>query len=69
MNNRRALGITFAILGIICVIFAAIHFINEPIADSITILTAYMVFGILFFVTGKNLSRSTSEDKPMQTYR
>jgi hypothetical protein len=62
--EKRFLGIVLSILGIAGLIFAAVHFINGGrSAHNIREIIGYGVIGIIFFIAGTGLVRST-RDRP-----
>jgi hypothetical protein len=58
MNIKRAFGVLLTILGITGLIYPAVMFINKGAVDSST-LAMYGVLGLLFFISGVGLVRST----------
>jgi len=62
--EKRFLGIILSVLGIAGLIFATVHFINGGNgAHNVRQIIGYGVVGIIFFVAGVSLIRTT-KDKP-----
>jgi len=63
MNIKRIFGTLLTILGIVGLIYAAALFVNTPESDrAIKTLIIFGVLGILFFMTGIGLVRTTKDE-------
>jgi uncharacterized membrane protein len=63
MNIKRIFGAILTILGIVGLIYAAILFVNtSDEIRNIKILSTYGVLGLLFFISGIGLVRSTKDE-------
>lgn len=63
MNLKRIFGALLTVLGIVGLIYAAIMFVNN--ADSqhdIKTLVIYGTLGLLFFISGISLVRTTKDE-------
>lgn len=57
------MGIILALLGMVGLIMAAVQFINGAHGKGVKAIFAYALLGIIFFVAGIGLVKTTS-DKP-----
>lgn len=63
MNLKRTFGTILTILGIVGLIYAAVLFVNSANGTrEIKALLVYGILGILFFVSGIGLVRTTKDD-------
>ncbi|HLA55110.1 MAG TPA: hypothetical protein VK623_03350 [Flavobacterium sp.] len=63
MNMKRTFGFILTILGIIGLIYAAVLFVNTSGGTrSIKSLVVYGILGLLFFVYGISLVRTTKDE-------
>jgi predicted Na+-dependent transporter len=63
MNMKRMFGGLLTVLGIVGIIYAAVIFANSSSsASTIKQLIIYGVIGIIFFVAGIGLIRSTKDE-------
>ncbi|KOS05486.1 hypothetical protein AM493_05155 [Flavobacterium akiainvivens] len=63
MNLKRIFGAALTILGIVGLIYAAYIFANtETGAQTIKITVIYGILGLIFFIAGVGLVRSTRDD-------
>ncbi|WP_092894463.1 hypothetical protein [Algoriphagus aquimarinus] len=63
MNLKRIFGAILTILGIVGLIYAAILFANSP-NDNMNIksLVTYGILGLVFFMSGVGLVRTTKDE-------
>lgn len=62
MNLKRIFGAILTILGIIGLIYAAYFFANTPTAEqNIKVTVIYGVIGLIFFVSGIGLIKTTKD--------
>ena len=63
MNIKRIFGAILTVLGIVGLIYAAVLFVNTPgdLRD-IKALTTYGVLGLIFFISGISLVRTTKDE-------
>lgn len=59
MNLKRVFGTILTVLGIIGLIYAAIGFVQNT--EGYKALIVFAVLGIIFFITGISLVKSTSD--------
>ena len=59
MNLKRIFGTILTVLGIIGLIYAAIGFVQN--SEGYKMLVVFGVLGIVFFITGIGLVRSTTD--------
>lgn len=59
MNLKRVFGTILTVLGIIGLIYAAMGFVQNT--EGYKVLIVFTVLGILFFITGIGLVRSTTD--------
>jgi len=63
MNLKRILGALLTVLGIGALIYAAILFVNSGSSiENIKILLIYGGLGLLFFIAGISLVRTTKDE-------
>lgn len=63
MNLKRIFGALLTIIGIGALIYAAVLFINSgSTGDSIKMLIIYGALGLLFFLSGISLVRTTKDE-------
>jgi uncharacterized membrane protein len=63
MNIKRIFGALLTVLGIIGLIYAAVLFVNSPGGTrSIKTLVIYGILGIIFFIAGIGLVRTTKDE-------
>jgi predicted Na+-dependent transporter len=63
MNLKRVFGSLLTILGIIGLIYSAVIFVNTSGgARNIKSLIIYGIIGLIFFVSGMNLIRTTKDE-------
>ena len=63
MNIKRIFGAVLTVLGIVGLIYAAILFVNTSggVRD-IKALATYGILGLIFFISGISLVRSTKDE-------
>jgi len=63
MNIKRIFGAILTILGIVGLIYAAVLFVNNGDSNqNIKMLATYGILGLVFFVSGINLVRTTKDE-------
>ena len=63
MNIKRIFGALLTVLGIVGLIYAAVLFVNTGGGErAIKTLVIYGVLGLLFFMTGIGLVRTTKDE-------
>lgn len=63
MNIKRIFGALLTVLGIVGLIYAAVLFVNTSSGTrEIKVLAIYGVLGLLFFITGISLVRTTKDE-------
>ena len=63
MNIKRVFGALLTLLGIVGLIYAAVLFANSGGSNrNIRVLVIYTVLGLLFFVAGLGLVRTTKDE-------
>lgn len=63
MNIKRIFGALLTVLGIAGLIYAAILFVNTSGgAHQTKALIIYSILGLLFFISGMNLIRTTKDE-------
>ena len=63
MNVKRTFGTILTILGIIGLIYAAFMFINTGgQTDDVKMLAVYGVLGLIFFISGIGLVKTTKDE-------
>lgn len=62
MNLKRIFGALLTVLGIVGLIYAAVLFVNNMETNSVKILLIYGGLGLLFFISGISLVRTTKDE-------
>jgi len=63
MNIKRIFGALLTVLGIVGIIYAAILFVNNSGGThNIKSLVIYGILGLIFFIAGINLIRTTKDE-------
>ena len=63
MNIKRIFGAVLTVLGIGALLYAAIMFVNTANGPTnIKILTTFGILGLIFFVSGVSLVRTTKDE-------
>ena len=63
MNLKRIFGALLTILGITGLIYAAVLFVNTPDGNrNIRSLVIYGILGLVFFIAGISLVRTTKDE-------
>lgn len=63
MNLKRIFGAILTILGVISLIYAAYVFVNtEAVEKNIKTAVIYGVLGLIFFIAGIGLIRTTKDE-------
>jgi len=63
MNIKRIFGAVLTFLGIVGLIYAAISFVNNSGGPhDIKALTIYSILGLIFFIAGISLVRTTKDE-------
>jgi len=63
MNIKRIFGAVLTVLGIGALLYAAIMFVNTATsATNVKILVTFGVLGMIFFVSGVGLVRTTKDE-------
>jgi hypothetical protein len=63
MNIKRIFGALLTILGIGSLIFASVIFVNNPDSNrNIKALVIYGILGLIFFIAGISLIRTTKDE-------
>ena len=62
MNIKRIFGALLTILGIGALIYAAVLFVNSTGDQNIKALVIYSILGLLFFMAGIGLVRTTKDE-------
>jgi len=63
MNIKRIFGALLTVLGIVGIIYAAILFVNNSGGThNIKSLVIYGILGLIFFIAGTNLIRTTKDE-------
>jgi len=63
MNLKRIFGAILTVLGIASLIYAAITFVNTSVSGTnVKMLLTYGILGLLFFVSGIGLVRTTKDE-------
>ncbi len=62
MNLKRIFGALLTVLGIAGLIYAAILFVNNKGTDNVKVLFIYGGLGLLFFISGISLVRTTKDE-------
>jgi len=62
MNIKRIFGTLLSVLGIVALIYTAILFVNSTGERNIKALIIYSILGLIFFMTGIGLVRTTKDE-------
>ncbi len=63
MNLKRIFGALLTVLGIGSLIYAAVLFVNSPDGtQNIKALVIYGILGLIFFIAGISLVRTTKDE-------
>jgi uncharacterized membrane protein len=62
MNLKRIFGALLTILGIAGLIYAAIMFVNKSGEGNLNALIIYGIIGLIFFISGISLIRTTKDE-------
>jgi predicted Na+-dependent transporter len=62
MNLKRIFGALLTILGIVGLIYAAIMFVNKSSEGNLNALITYGIIGLIFFISGISLIRTTKDE-------
>lgn len=63
MNLKRIFGAILTVIGIVGLIYTAISFVNGSLGvENVKLLVTYGVLGLLFFVSGISLIRTTKDE-------
>ena len=63
MNIKRIFGALLTILGIVGLIYAGILFVNNSAGSHVTkALIIYSIIGLIFFIAGISLIRTTKDE-------
>lgn len=62
MNLKRIFGALLTILGIVGLIYAAIMFVNKGSEGNLNALITYGIIGLIFFISGISLIRTTKDE-------
>jgi uncharacterized membrane protein len=63
MNLKRIFGAILTVLGIASLLYAAITFVNTSVSGTnVKMLLTYGILGLLFFVSGIGLVRTTKDE-------
>ena len=63
MNIKRIFGALLTVLGIVGLIYAAVLFVNTGSGErAVKTLIIYGALGLLFFITGVSLVRTTKDE-------
>jgi predicted Na+-dependent transporter len=62
MNLKRIFGALLTILGIVGLIYTAILFVNKSDGGNFNALITYGVIGLIFFISGISLIRTTKDE-------
>jgi len=62
MNLKRIFGALLTVLGIAGLIYAAVLFVNNSGTDNVKVLFIYGGLGLLFFISGVSLVRTTKDE-------
>ena len=63
MNIKRIFGAILTVLGIVGLIYAAVLFVNNSgTTQNIKMLATYGILGLVFFISGINLVRTTKDE-------
>jgi predicted Na+-dependent transporter len=63
MNLKRIFGALLTVLGICGLIYAAVLFVSTPSSGhNVKVLITYGILGLVFFVSGLSLVRTTKDE-------
>lgn len=62
MNLKRIFGALLTVLGIGGLIYAAVLFVNNKGTDNVKVFLIYGGLGLLFFISGISLVRTTKDE-------
>jgi predicted Na+-dependent transporter len=62
MNLKRIFGALLTVLGIAGLIYAAVLFVNNSGTGNVKVLLIYGGLGLLFFISGVSLVRTTKDE-------
>lgn len=62
MNVKRIFGAVLTILGAVCLIYAAVIFVNEEGGMNVKALVISSILGLIFFIAGIGLVRTTKDE-------
>ncbi|MBL7857512.1 MAG: hypothetical protein JNM57_07470 [Cyclobacteriaceae bacterium] len=63
MNIKRIFGAILTVLGIGALLYAAIMFVNNTAGDAnVKILITFGILGLIFFISGVSLVRTTKDE-------
>jgi uncharacterized membrane protein len=63
MNIKRIFGAVLTVLGIGALLYAAVIFVNSPAGPTnVKILVTFGILGLIFFVSGVSLVRTTKDE-------
>ncbi len=62
MNLKRIFGALLTVLGIVGLIYSAIRFVSSNGANDLKTLITFGVLGLLFFIAGLSLIRTTKDE-------
>jgi uncharacterized membrane protein len=62
MNLKRIFGALLTALGIAALIFAAVSYVNNTGTSDVKALVIYGLLGLLFFIAGIGLIRTTKDE-------
>jgi uncharacterized membrane protein len=62
MNIKRIFGALLTILGIAGLVYTAVLFVNSTGEHNIRALIIYSILGLLFFISGIGLVRTTKDE-------
>lgn len=62
MNLKRIFGALLTVLGIVGLIYSAIRFVSSNGSNDLKTLITFGVLGLLFFIAGLSLIRTTKDE-------
>jgi len=62
MNIKRVFGSLLTVLGIVGLVYVAVLFVNTSGTRDIKALVIYSIVGLIFFVAGISLIRTTKDE-------
>ena len=62
MNVKRIFGTILTVLGIVGLIYASVRFVSEQGISDIKLLITFGILGLIFFVSGLSLIRTTKDE-------